>query len=72
LKFGYANSSWSTVKIIQTPKIVHFSNPQSPAISLKSQLDQQLSFALFQQINKKNEWINIFLHCEFAQNELKV
>ncbi len=45
---------------------------QSPAICLKSQLDQQLSLHKFQQINKKNEWINIFLYCEFAQNELKV
>jgi hypothetical protein len=24
------------------------------------------------QINKKNEWINIFLHFKFAQNELEV
>jgi hypothetical protein len=24
------------------------------------------------QINKKNDWVNIFLHYEFAQNELEV
>jgi hypothetical protein len=53
--FGYANSRWSTVKIIQTPKIVHFSNSQSPARGSKSQLDQQLFLHKSYQINNKNE-----------------
>jgi hypothetical protein len=33
---------------------------------------QQLSLHKSYQINKKNDWINIFLHYEFAQNELEV
>jgi hypothetical protein len=68
----FAKASWSTNKVIQTPKIVHFSNSQSPARSSKSQLDQQLSLHNSSKSTKNNELVNIFLHCEFAQNELKV
>ncbi len=51
---------------------VHFSGSQSPARSSKSQLDQTAILIIIPaNQHKKMYWLNI-LHCEFAENELKV
>jgi len=49
--------------------ISHNLNLQPLAQNL-SQVNNYLYINLIQ--STKNEWINIFLHCEFAQNELEV
>ncbi len=42
-----------------------------PLVQNLSQVNNYLYIESYQ-INKKNYWINIFLHYEFAQNELEV
>jgi hypothetical protein len=63
-----AGAQQNKIKLPNCPFLKISISSQQFKISVRLTLSLHKSY----QINKKNDWINIFLHYEFAQNELEV